>query len=39
MTVDDARAITSVLREYYISGGLSGPRDQILTTKPEINPV
>lgn len=39
MTMDDARAIASVLREYYFSVGLSGSRDQISTTKPEINPV
>lgn len=39
MTMDDARAIATVLREYCLSGGLSDSWDQILITKPEINPV
>jgi hypothetical protein len=39
MTVDDARAIASVLHQYYFAVGSLGPRDQISTTKPEINPV
>lgn len=39
MTMEDARAIAAVLREYCFSGGLSGSRDQMSMTNPEMNPV
>lgn len=39
MTMDDARAIAAVLRDYCFPSGLAGPWDQMSTTKPDTNPV